>query len=75
MVCFTLYAISILFALTAILIKDNPSYIVLPIIVGMAVVVGQLPVYLYRHRLTDLEVEENIINFENDINPFQNLKK
>jgi hypothetical protein len=41
----------------------------------MALVVGQLPVYLYRHRLADLEVEENIINFESDINPAQNLKK
>ncbi len=75
MVCYTLYAISILFATTAILIKDNPSYIVLSIIVGMALVVGQLPIYLYRHRLADLEVEENIINFENDINPAKNQKK
>jgi UDP-N-acetylmuramyl pentapeptide phosphotransferase/UDP-N-acetylglucosamine-1-phosphate transferase len=75
MVCYTLYAISILFTTIAILIKDNPSYLVLSIILGMALVVGQLPVYLYRHRLADLEVEENIINFESDINPAQNLKK
>ncbi len=66
-VCYTLYAISIIFTSTAILIKDNPSYIVLAIILGMALVIGQLPFYLYRHRLTDLELEENIINFENDI--------
>jgi UDP-N-acetylmuramyl pentapeptide phosphotransferase/UDP-N-acetylglucosamine-1-phosphate transferase len=75
MVCYTLYAISILFTTIAILIKDNPSYLVLSIILGMALVAGQLPVYLYRHRLADLEVEENIINFESDINPAQNLKK
>ncbi len=67
MVCFVLYAISILFSVSAILIKDNPSYIVLAIIIGLALVIGQLPVYLYRHRLADLEVEENIINFDLDI--------
>lgn len=55
-----LTGVNILFILIAFAIKDNPAYLVLVIICALALVVGQLPVYFYRHKISDLEADDNL---------------
>jgi len=41
-------------------IKDNPAYLVMLVIGTLALIVGQLPIYFYRHRISDIEADENV---------------
>lgn len=59
-VSLTLTGVNILFILIAFAIKDNPAYVVLGVICGLAVVVGQLPVYFYRHKISDLYADDSM---------------
>jgi len=63
-VCYTLYIINTLFILTSFLIKNNSTIIVLAVIIGLASIVGQFPMYIYRHKIADLEVDEDLLDFE-----------
>ena len=60
-VSFTLVSVNLVFILIAFSIKDNPAYLVTSIIVGLAIIVGQIPVYFYRHKLSDLEADDTAL--------------
>ena len=60
-VSFTLVSVNLAFILIAFSIKDNPAYLVTSIIVGLAIIVGQIPVYFYRHKLSDLEADDTAL--------------
>jgi UDP-N-acetylmuramyl pentapeptide phosphotransferase/UDP-N-acetylglucosamine-1-phosphate transferase len=60
-VSFTLVSVNLTFILVAFSIKDNPAYLVTGIIVGLAIIVGQIPVYFYRHKLSDLEADDSAL--------------
>jgi len=55
-----LSGVNLLFILIAFAIKDQPAYLVLGLIVSMAIIAGQLPIYIYRHKLTDIEVDDSV---------------
>ncbi|MBC7381732.1 MAG: undecaprenyl/decaprenyl-phosphate alpha-N-acetylglucosaminyl 1-phosphate transferase [Bacteroidia bacterium] len=59
-VSLTLAGVNMLFIIIAFAIKDYPAYIVLGIVCSLALVVGQLPVYFYRHKISDLEADDNM---------------
>jgi UDP-N-acetylmuramyl pentapeptide phosphotransferase/UDP-N-acetylglucosamine-1-phosphate transferase len=55
-----LSSINLLFILIAYAIKDQPAYVVLSVVVGLTIIAGQLPVYIYRHKITDIEVDDSV---------------
>ncbi len=55
-----LSSINLLFILIAFAIKDQPAYIVLSVVVGLTIIAGQLPVYIYKHKITDIEVDDSV---------------
>lgn len=59
-VALILTLVNVLFIGIAYAIKDNPAYVVMIIIGGIALVVGQLPIYFYRHRISDIEADEDV---------------
>jgi len=73
-VCFTLWSINIAFILIALAIKDNSAFIVMSIVIVLALAVGQLPVYFYRHKLANIDVDEAKL-FERDIEILTNEYK
>lgn len=56
-VSFSLYAVSLLFVLSAFALKSYDFSLYALVVVTLSVVLGQLPFYLYRHLLADLEAE------------------
>lgn len=52
-----MYMVNILFVLVAFLIKDSSTTIILLIIGGLALALAQIPVYIFNHKLADLEAE------------------
>ncbi|GAB1447562.1 MAG: undecaprenyl/decaprenyl-phosphate alpha-N-acetylglucosaminyl 1-phosphate transferase [Bacteroidetes bacterium] len=60
-VSLTLTLINMAFIGVAYTLKDNPAYVVVSVIIGLALIVGQLPVYFYRHRLSDLEADDSAL--------------
>ena len=77
-VCYTLYFINLLFVSMAFLLKDNSTIVVLLTIVVIAAVVGQLPAYIYRHKITELEAdfdESNLLKFEMEEKSVENEYK
>ncbi|MCF8425940.1 MAG: undecaprenyl/decaprenyl-phosphate alpha-N-acetylglucosaminyl 1-phosphate transferase [Bacteroidia bacterium] len=52
--------VNVLFILIAIALRDNPAYLVLTIIGSLALIVGQLPIYFYRHKISDIEADEDV---------------
>jgi UDP-N-acetylmuramyl pentapeptide phosphotransferase/UDP-N-acetylglucosamine-1-phosphate transferase len=52
--------VNVLFILISMAIKDNPAYLVMLVIGTLALIVGQLPIYFYRHRISDIEADENV---------------
>lgn len=59
-VSLTLGGVNVLFIVIAFAVKDYPAYIVLGIICSLALVVGQLPVYFYRHKISDIEADDSM---------------
>jgi UDP-N-acetylmuramyl pentapeptide phosphotransferase/UDP-N-acetylglucosamine-1-phosphate transferase len=55
-----LSTVNLLFILMAMALKDNAAYIVMLIIGVLASVVGQLPIYFYRHRISDIEADSDV---------------
>jgi UDP-N-acetylmuramyl pentapeptide phosphotransferase/UDP-N-acetylglucosamine-1-phosphate transferase len=55
-----LATVNLLFILIAMALKDNAAYIVMLIIGVLASVVGQLPIYFYRHRISDIEADADV---------------
>lgn len=52
--------VNLLFILIAFGIRDNPAYMVMLIIGGIALIVGQLPIYFYRHKISDIEADDDV---------------
>ncbi|MFA9214267.1 MAG: glycosyltransferase family 4 protein [Candidatus Methylacidiphilales bacterium] len=63
-VCFTLYATNFLFIIVAFVLRKNDILLLGSVIVGMAIVLGQLPVYIHRHLVTDIDADANKIEQE-----------
>ncbi|MDZ4666331.1 MAG: MraY family glycosyltransferase [bacterium] len=59
-VALILSTVNILFILIAMALKENAAYIVMLIIGILASVVGQLPIYFYRHRISDIEADSDV---------------
>ncbi len=75
-VSFTLVAVNLVFILVAFLIKDNPAYLVTSIIVGLSIIVGQIPAYFYRHKLSDLEADDTaLLDLQENLKGKSNLVK
>lgn len=55
-----LAAVNLLFILIAFSIQDQPAYVVLSVVVVLAVIAGQLPIYIYSHKITDIEVDDTV---------------
>lgn len=67
MVCYVLCTINVLFVLMAYTLRSNNVLLVMSLVVGLACIIGQLPMYIYRHKITDLDVDETkIFDFEID---------
>ena len=75
-VSFTLVAVNLVFILVAFSIKDNPAYLVTSIIVGLSIIVGQIPAYFYRHKLSDLEADDSaLLELQENLKGKSNLVK
>jgi UDP-GlcNAc:undecaprenyl-phosphate GlcNAc-1-phosphate transferase len=55
-----LVTVNLLFILIAMALKENSAYMVMLIIGILASVVGQLPIYFYRHRISDIEADSDV---------------
>lgn len=55
-----LVTVNLLFILIAMALKENSAYVVMLIIGILASVVGQLPIYFYRHRISDIEADSDV---------------
>jgi UDP-N-acetylmuramyl pentapeptide phosphotransferase/UDP-N-acetylglucosamine-1-phosphate transferase len=63
-VSFTLYATNLLFITVAFVLRKNDIFLLGSVIIGMAIILGQLPVYIYRHIVTDIDADANKIEQE-----------
>jgi UDP-N-acetylmuramyl pentapeptide phosphotransferase/UDP-N-acetylglucosamine-1-phosphate transferase len=52
--------VNIIFVLIALALQDNAAYLVMLVIGTLALIVGQLPIYFYRHRISDIEADEDV---------------
>ncbi|MCG9879566.1 MAG: undecaprenyl/decaprenyl-phosphate alpha-N-acetylglucosaminyl 1-phosphate transferase [Bacteroidia bacterium] len=52
--------VNIAFIFIALALQDNAAYIVLLVIGSLALIVGQLPIYFYRHKISDIEADEDV---------------
>lgn len=59
-VSMVLSLVNILFILIGMAIQDNPAYMVMMVIGVLALIVGQLPIYFYRHKISDIEADEDV---------------
>lgn len=63
-VCFVLYSVNILFIVVAYILRNNDIMLLSSVIIGMAIILGQLPVYIYKHIITDIEADSENIKIE-----------
>jgi UDP-GlcNAc:undecaprenyl-phosphate/decaprenyl-phosphate GlcNAc-1-phosphate transferase len=63
-VCLTLYVTNVLFIFVAVLLRNTNIMVLASVIVGMAIILGQLPVYIHRHLITDIDADANEIEQE-----------
>lgn len=59
-VALVLTFVNVLFIGMAVALRENPAYLVLLIITSLALIAGQLPIYFYRHKISDIEADENM---------------
>jgi UDP-N-acetylmuramyl pentapeptide phosphotransferase/UDP-N-acetylglucosamine-1-phosphate transferase len=59
-----LYATNVLFIAVAFILRNTDIMLLNGIIVGMAIILGQLPIYIYRHLITDIDADANKIEQE-----------
>lgn len=52
--------VNTLFIAVAYFVRENPAWLVLLVVCSLAVIAGQLPVYFYRHKISDIEADENL---------------
>jgi UDP-N-acetylmuramyl pentapeptide phosphotransferase/UDP-N-acetylglucosamine-1-phosphate transferase len=52
--------VNIIFILLAFAIKENFAYIVMLVVGVLALIVGQMPIYFYRHKISDIEADEDL---------------
>ncbi len=63
-VCYVLYSINLLFIAVVYILRENDIMILSCIMVGMAIILGQLPIYIYKHLITDIEADSEHIDQE-----------
>lgn len=59
-VSLVMYITNIIFILVAFMIKDSPILVVFLIIAGLALALAQIPIYITKHRIADMEAEGEI---------------
>ncbi|MCE2741105.1 MAG: undecaprenyl/decaprenyl-phosphate alpha-N-acetylglucosaminyl 1-phosphate transferase [Sphingobacteriales bacterium] len=59
-VTFVLSVVNIVFILIAWALQDNAASIVMIVIGSLALIVGQLPIYFYRHKISDIEADMDV---------------
>jgi UDP-N-acetylmuramyl pentapeptide phosphotransferase/UDP-N-acetylglucosamine-1-phosphate transferase len=59
-VALVMYSINILFVMVAFLIKDSSTLTILLIVCSLAFILSQIPVYIFNHRLADLEADHKL---------------
>lgn len=64
-----MYLANVVFVLIAFLIKDSTTTTILLIVGSLALVLAQIPVYMFNHKLQDLEVENGPLIPEELVNP------
>jgi hypothetical protein len=52
--------VNIVFILIAWALQDNAASIVMVVIGTLALIVGQLPIYFYRHKISDIEADMDV---------------
>jgi UDP-N-acetylmuramyl pentapeptide phosphotransferase/UDP-N-acetylglucosamine-1-phosphate transferase len=58
-VSLVMYIINVLFVLIAFMIKDSSTLTILLIVVTLALILSQIPVYIFNHKIADLEAEQS----------------
>ncbi|MBJ7427680.1 MAG: hypothetical protein JHD28_01790 [Bacteroidia bacterium] len=53
-----------MFIIVAFVLRKNDILLLGSVIIGMAIVLGQLPVYIHRHLVTDIDADANKIEQE-----------
>lgn len=69
-VCIVLYIVNLLFVAVAYILRNNDIMVLTYIIFGMAIVLGQLPIYIYKHIITDINADS--VQIEKEIEELLN---
>jgi hypothetical protein len=56
-----MYLANVVFVLIAFLIQDSSTAIILSIVGALALILSQIPVYMFNHKLQDLEAENGTL--------------
>lgn len=63
-VCYALYGTNVLFITVAYMLRNTDILILTGIIISLAIVLGQLPIYIYQHKIADIDAENQDIDQE-----------
>ncbi|MCU0423673.1 MAG: undecaprenyl/decaprenyl-phosphate alpha-N-acetylglucosaminyl 1-phosphate transferase [Bacteroidia bacterium] len=74
-VAIALYLVNIVFVSIAFLIKDSSTTMILIIVGGLALALAQIPIYMFNHRLADLEADNGDLIPEEFIESAERTKK
>jgi UDP-N-acetylmuramyl pentapeptide phosphotransferase/UDP-N-acetylglucosamine-1-phosphate transferase len=64
-----MYLANVVFVLIAFLIQDSTTTVILLIVGALALILAQIPIYMFNHKLQDLEVENGQLIPEEFVNP------
>jgi UDP-N-acetylmuramyl pentapeptide phosphotransferase/UDP-N-acetylglucosamine-1-phosphate transferase len=64
-----MYLANVVFVLIAFLIQDSTTTVILLIVGALALILAQIPIYMFNHKLQDLEVENGPLIPEEFVNP------
>jgi len=57
-VALVMYIVNVLFVLIAFMIKDSNTLTILLLVSALALILSQIPVYIFNHRIADMEAEQ-----------------
>jgi hypothetical protein len=64
-----MYLANVVFVLIAFLIQNSTTTVILLIVGSLALILAQIPIYMFNHKLQDLEVENGQLIPEEFANP------
>lgn len=63
-VCYALYATNILFITVAYMLRNTEILILTGIVISLAIILGQLPIYIYQHKIADIDADNQDMELE-----------